>query len=171
MKKSLFLFALMLICTFTRLIPHPVNFTPVLAIGLFSGLYFKNIKWSWLPVVVSMVVVDLFLGFHSTSLVVYFSVGMMPFFAKFINKEKNTFKTAIPATFLAAVFFFLTTNFAVWLLEAMYVKNLSGLMLSYVAGLPFFHNTLISTFCYFFSLVGAYKLVEKTSLSKALQLN
>ena len=33
---------LILILSFSRLIPHPWNFTPILAAGVFSGFYFKN---------------------------------------------------------------------------------------------------------------------------------
>ena len=33
---------LILILSFSRIIPHPSNFTPILAVGVFSGFYFRN---------------------------------------------------------------------------------------------------------------------------------
>ena len=34
--------SLILVLSFSRLIPHPYNFTPILAVGVFGGFYFKN---------------------------------------------------------------------------------------------------------------------------------
>ena len=31
-----------LILSFSRIIPHPSNFTPILAVGIFSGFYLDN---------------------------------------------------------------------------------------------------------------------------------
>ena len=44
--------------------------------------------------------------------------------------------------------FFIITNFGAWLTLEMYEKTLAGLLNSYVLAIPFFHNTLISTFLY-----------------------
>ena len=49
----------------TRLIPHPWNFTPVLAVGIFSGFYFKQFYLSLFIVILAMFIGDLYLGFHS----------------------------------------------------------------------------------------------------------
>lgn len=45
------------------------------------------------------------------------------------------------------LFFYLWTNFGVWLLDTwgMYSKDLSGLLSCYINGLPFFKNQLVST--------------------------
>jgi len=42
------------------------------------------------------------------------------------------------------VSFFLISNFAVWAVWSMYPKTASGLAMSYVAGLPFFRNAVVS---------------------------
>jgi hypothetical protein len=42
-------------------------------------------------------------------------------------------------------FFFIWTNFGVWLLSGMYEKTFPGLMQSYINALPFFRMNLIST--------------------------
>ena len=57
---------LILVLSFSRLIPHPWNFTPVLAAGIFSGFYFKNFFLSFFIVIFSMFLGDLYLGFHNT---------------------------------------------------------------------------------------------------------
>ncbi|KKQ98042.1 MAG: hypothetical protein UT24_C0005G0061 [Candidatus Woesebacteria bacterium GW2011_GWB1_39_12] len=47
--------------------------------------------------------------------------------------------------FSANIFFYLWTNFGVWLLGNMYAKNLAGLLMSYFYALPFLKNQLAST--------------------------
>jgi hypothetical protein len=45
----------------------------------------------------------------------------------------------------ANLFFYLWTNFGVWLLSGMYPKTTTGLLMSYVNALPFLRYQLIST--------------------------
>jgi len=49
------------------------------------------------------------------------------------------------ATLIAPTSFFLITNFAAWVGAPMYPQTFAGLGMSYVAGLPFYRNDLIST--------------------------
>ena len=68
--------SLILILSFSRLIPHPWNFTPVLAMGIFSGYYFKQFYLGLFIVIVSMFLGDLYLGFHSTMFFTYISLAV-----------------------------------------------------------------------------------------------
>ena len=65
-KNYILPISLILILSFSRIIPHPWNFTPVLAAGIFSGFYFKQFFLSFFIVVASMFLGDLYLGFHDT---------------------------------------------------------------------------------------------------------
>ena len=47
--------------------------------------------------------------------------------------------------FSSNIFFYLWTNFGVWLLGNMYAENLTGLLMSYFYALPFLKNQLAST--------------------------
>lgn len=44
----------------------------------------------------------------------------------------------------SSVFFFLWTNFGVWLMDGIYSPTIDGLMRSYYMGLPFFRNNVFS---------------------------
>ena len=46
------------------------------------------------------------------------------------------------AALASSLSFFVISNAAVWACWSMYPKNLGGLMMSYVAGLPFFRHAL-----------------------------
>ncbi len=43
---------IILALSFTRLIPHPWNFSPMLAVGIFSGFYFRQLYLSLFVVIV-----------------------------------------------------------------------------------------------------------------------
>ena len=52
-----------------------------------------------------------------------------------------------------SVWFFITTNLAVWTILDYYPKTIEGLIACYTLALPFFKNTLIST-CLFTGLIA-----------------
>ena len=137
---------LILILSFTRLVPHPWNFTPVLAAGIFSGFYFKNLYLGIFIVIFSMFIGDLYLGFHDTMFFTYISLICAVGIGYLIKNFKiiEIFLGGIASS----VVFFVITNFGAWLTLDMYEKNLSGLINSYILAIPFFHNTLISTLLY-----------------------
>ena len=162
--KNYFLpICLIIVLSFSRLIPHPWNFTPVLAMGIFSGFYFKNFILSSFIVVFSMFVGDLFLGFHSTMFFTYTSLIIAVVLGLLIKKFK--FTEIIFYGVASSVCFFLVTNFGAWLTLEMYEKNLVGLFQSYVLAIPFFHNTLISTLFYLvvLKLLFTFVVKEKTA--------
>ena len=130
----------------TRLIPHPWNFTPVLAVSIFSGFYFRQFYLSFFIVIFSMFIGDLYLGFHGTMFFTYISLAIAVVIGLFIKHLK--FSEILYGSIVSSISFFVITNFGAWLTLEMYEKNLAGLMSSYVLAIPFFHNTLISTFLY-----------------------
>ena len=59
--KNYFLpICLIIVLSFSRLIPHPWNFTPILATGIFSGFYFRKFYLSLFIVIFSKDVLDFF---------------------------------------------------------------------------------------------------------------
>ena len=139
---------LIVILSFSRLIPHPWNFTPILAAGIFSGFYFKNFFLSLFIVVSAMFLSDIYLGFHNTMFFTYIALAIATGIGIYI-KQLKTFEIFVSG-FVSSVCFFIITNFGAWISLEMYEKNLSGLINSHVMAIPFFHNTLISTIIYLF---------------------
>ena len=154
---------LIIVLSFSRLIPHPWNFTPVLAMGIFSGFYFKNFILSSFVVIFSMFIGDLFLGFHSTMFFTYTSLIIAVVLGLFINKFK--FTEILFSGLASSVCFFVVTNFGAWLTLEMYEKNLAGLFQSYVLAIPFFNNTLISTLFYLIVLKLLFNFIVKEKLA------
>ena len=155
---------LILVLSFSRLIPHPSNFTPILAVGIFSGFYFKNLILSFFIVICSMFLGDLFLGFHGTMLFTYSSLFVAVLIGIFIKNLK--FKEIFFSGTVSSICFFVITNFGVWALSSMYEKSFAGLLQSYVMGIPFFHNTLISTLLYLAVLKLLFDFGERNRIFK-----
>ena len=158
----------MLLAALSRLIPHPPNFTPLIAIALFSGFYAANkVLIYGLPIVI-MLISDLFLGFYSISIFVYLSFLLISFFGT-MSKNPGAIKI-IFGVLLGSVSFFIITNFGVWILGG-YPRNFAGLLSCYTMAIPFFNNTLAGSFfystimilCYLFCKV-IYKLFRTSKM-------
>jgi len=161
-KKQAFPISLILILVFSRLIPHPPNFTPIIAVALLSGYFFKNIYLSLGILLLSMLLADAFIGFYSNILFVYFSLLMITFIFNKIS-EKINFKNLFIYGFASSVIFFIISNFGVWLLESPgvnnipYERNFNGLIQCYILAIPFFGNTLLSTLIFSYPAIYIYK--------------
>ena len=150
-KEETFSLALIFIMVFSRLIPHPPNFTPIIAIGIMSGYYFKDLNHSILILLVTMLLSDLFIGFYLNMFFVYLSLIIITIFSFKLTRNINI-KNLFIFGFLGSFLFYVVSNFGVWFFGSLYTKNITGLIECYVMGIPFFKNTLISTLIY--SYVG-----------------
>ena len=166
LKKEIFPISLILILAFARLIPHPPNFTPIIAVALISGYFFKNINLSLLILLVAMLLSDLFIGFYENMIFVYASLLLIIFVFHKISKKIN-FKNLFIYCFAGSLIFFIVSNFGVWVLgspgvlDVAYERNLSGLTECYILAIPFFGNTFLSTLIFSYTAFLANSLYKK----------
>ena len=158
-KKQLFIIAFMLIAVLCRLLPHLPNFSPITAIALFGGLYFSNKTMAYLVPLFIMALSDLFLGFHSISVVVYAAFLVVSFIGT------QTKKPSVFTILLSSISFFIITNFGVWLIG--YPKTWSGLVECYTLALPFFRNSLLGDLFYSGVMILGFNAVRKKYLNLA----
>ena len=151
---------IILILSFSRLIPHPPNVTPVIAVAIMSTYFFKDIYVSLAALLISMILADFFIGFHSNIIFVYASLAFITFIFTKV-KKKIKFNNLIIYGLLGSILFFLISNFGVWLLSGLYTKNLSGLIECYIMAIPFFVNTLFSTIFFSYTALIAHKATFK----------
>ncbi|MCC6221268.1 MAG: hypothetical protein IT291_08530 [Deltaproteobacteria bacterium] len=156
-RRSIAVALIVLAAAACRLVPHVPNVTPIIAVGVFGGAYLRNTFWAFVVVFVSMFVSDLVLGLHSTMFFVYTSL-FLAIFAGSIVKDKSGFLPLLTVTCASSTVFFVWTNFGVWLVEGLYPKTLSGLLLCYGAAIPFYVTQLIGD-AFFISLLFAVFLV------------
>ena len=171
LKKEIFPISLILILAFARLIPHPPNFTPIIAVAIVSGYFFKNINLSLLTLLIAMLISDLFIGFYENVIFVYASLLLITFvFHKISNKI--SFKNLFIYGFAGSFIFFVVSNFGVWALgspgvyDIVYEKSLSGLIECYILAIPFFGNTFMSTLIFAYPAIFIYKSLPAWSSTR-----
>ena len=107
---------------------------------------------------------DIFLGFHNTMFFTYLALAIVVLIGVVIKNLK--FSKILYSTIASSIVFFLITNFGAWLTIDMYTKDFNGLMQSYIMAIPFFHNSLISTFIYLFVFKTLLELALKKKIIK-----
>lgn len=163
---------IVLLAAFSRLIPHPPNFTTIGAMSLFGAAYFSRKYLAFVVPIVAMWLSDLLLnnviyGQYFDHFVWFYN-GFYWTYAAFIFIGFIGFgllKKVRPANLLiaslsASVIFFLVSNFGVWASGTMYPNTFSGLINCYAAGLPFFKNTLMGDLAYSGALFGIFELAQ-----------
>ena len=73
-KEDYISIGVILLLATSRIIPHPPNFTPIIAMSIMSGYFFKNYGVSFTVVLISMLLADIFIGFYQNMFFVYFSL-------------------------------------------------------------------------------------------------
>ena len=137
----------------SRVIPHPPNFTPVLAMAVFMPYLTRDLYSAMLVPLSAMFVSDLYLGFHSSMFWVYGSILLSTILSQYTISMKKTYVHLGSNALLSSTIFFIVTNFAVWMSGSMYPLTIDGLLLCYTMAIPFFGNTLAGTLFYV-SLLG-----------------
>eukprot|EP01047_Picozoa_sp_COSAG01_P050643 COSAG01_NODE_5139_length_4460_cov_2.397386_3_plen_181_part_00 len=158
-QHPLMLAGLLLLASLCRFIPHPPNFTPVIAIALLSVACFKQRYLQFGFPLIIMLATDAVLGFHRLMPVVYISL-LLAGLSGYIFNYKASFSRMLGSSLLASIIFFTLSNFGVWIYSASYAKSWAGLMSCYTLALPFFHNTVLATVG---TVMGIYALLRLSS--------
>ena len=153
-----------------RILPHIWNFAPIVAIGLFAGVYLGK-RYALLLPLAAMLVGDVFLGFYDLKLMffVYASFALAGMIGYLIRNYKNVF-TISAASISSSTLFYVITNWAVWKFSPFYEKTAEGLMLSYTLALPFLRSALVGDLFYTFTFFGIYEVVLYLMRQRKLRL-
>ncbi len=148
----------------SRIAVHTPNFTPVLSLALFGGLYLKGRQGVGVPLLL-MVLSDIVVGFHDTMVFTWGSILAISLMGIWLQTRKN-FVNVAAASLVSSFVFFVVTNFGAFL--SLYPHTLAGLQECYIAAIPFYRSTLISTLAYSVVLYTGYELLLKRSQTTAL---
>lgn len=180
--RTLLILFLVIGAALLRLVPHPPNFTPLLAAAVFAGRTLERGTFAAALIFLSMLAIDIPVLWKALSadpaslwgqillvnIAVYGTVAGLTLAAG-CTKQFCGF-CAIPAAALAAsAVFFLATNFASWL--AFYDLSWSGLAACYTNAIPYFQNTCLSALCYsgiLFGILAGYDRLWR-SVSKKIR--
>jgi hypothetical protein len=155
-----------------RLIPHPPNFNPLTSMALFGGAKISR-KMNYAITLGALLISDIVIAkleghavFGFWSLFTYSGFAAIVFAGSKLAKRFSEGRTL---GFLvgSSLFFWLWTNFGVWLGEGMYPHTLAGLTACYAAAIPFLHNSMLGDLVWGLTLFLTYAFVEKRTLARA----
>ena len=159
--RTLVITGIVLAAAGLRLAPHPMNFAPIGALALFGGAYFSNKREALAIPLLSLILGDVFTGFHQLIPFVYASFLVSVTIGFWLRRKRSAPRIAA-ATLAGAIQFFLVTNFALWASSiGSFPKTAGGLVACYVAGIPLFWNTLAGDAFYATLLFGGMALAER----------
>ncbi|MBL7884823.1 MAG: hypothetical protein JNL69_12190 [Bacteroidia bacterium] len=167
--RFLFITAIILVASITRVFPHIPNFTPIAAMALFGGVYYSNKTMAFIMPLLAMAVSDILLeittgwGFHNTMVYVYVSFILTTIIGLII-REKVGIKSVALGSIASSVLFFIITNFGVWA-AGNFAGGLSGLNTTYMLGIPFFGPTLAGDLFFNSILFGLFYLAQQKAPS------
>ena len=96
-----------------RLVPHPWNFTPMMAIGLFAGSHARKASTGVLATLFALVLSDAVLGFYPGFWYVY-AAALIPVLLGRLIRNRSGAGAIAAAAIASSLSFFLITNFMVW---------------------------------------------------------
>jgi hypothetical protein len=152
-----------------QVLPIPYNGVPLAAIALFAAARVPR-KWALaVPLailVLSDVVIDLYHGysFYFASRLTGYGIYLAIAAAGLLVPKKAGSPTRLLAAAGGATFFFLASNFAVWLGgEGFgYPMTLGGLMTCYAVALPFYGHNLLADLVGTVALFGGEALLDRS---------
>jgi hypothetical protein len=182
-----FIISAVFLLAMTRLLPHPWNFTPLVAITLFSGSYLPK-PWMGLALAVgAMFISDLLInmsiqsgfsgGYWSSTTPVGVYLGILVIWmAGSYLRGRTSVSSVLLATLFSSVVFYIISNSLVWVGNPNYAQSLSGWAVCLLAGVPFiqnewglalgsfFFNQIIGDLFYSGVLYGSFYLINQRSL-------
>lgn len=161
-----YLFIAIAVAVHLRFFPLPFSFTPVAAALLYFGARMPR-RQMWIPVALlaasGVYLTRVTYGYPLTAdhFVTWAWYAAMVLLGSVLIKGFSAIRIGA-ASLIASVTFFLLSNFSVWLVwRTTYPKTFNGLMACYVAGLPFFRNTVISDLLFTAAFFGIGYLASR----------
>ena len=151
LKFSLGIF---LVLASSRLIPHPPNFTSLMALSFYVPVL---LGLRYIPsLLIAFVLTDFIIGYHSGTHWTWGSVLIIGLISQYFSKNISL---RLVGALTGAFIFFLITNFGVWT-SGMYGYSINGLLNCFILAIPFFAYNLISTFIYSVIIETCYKFYK-----------
>jgi hypothetical protein len=155
------IYLIVLLAVLTRLLPHLPNFSPVYATLLFGGVHLRKRDAIWYPVVlIAASDIALTAGVYRMKIEWEQSVMWLGFATVALIgcwlRDHFTIPKVIVAAVGAPLAFFLISNFGVWAGAHVYPLTRHGLIACYLAALPFYPSSALSSLVYTFLLFGGY---------------
>ncbi|MFY9550592.1 MAG: TonB-dependent receptor [Thermoanaerobaculia bacterium] len=138
---------LVLLGALSRLLPHPPNFVPLGALALYAGARLPR-KWAWAVPLAALALSDFAIDFGSgrsalsaVRLTIYGTFVLVVLAGRRLRRSAGIGRLGA-FSLAASTLFFVTSNFAEWVVDPKYPKTPAGLALCFTLAIPFFWATL-----------------------------
>jgi hypothetical protein len=159
MQRFLAIIGMIVLAATSTLLPHPPNFTPLAAIALFAGAQFIDRRAVFAVTLGTLLLRDAILGFHVLMPFVYACYALNVCLGFWLRTDQRPWQVA-SAALVGSVVFFVVTNFAAWALLGTFPQSFKGLIACFVAGIPYFRNTVSSDLLYAMAMFGGFALAQ-----------
>jgi len=157
------IFFLTSLLVLSRIVPHPPNFTPILAGIIFLPFIKKDLTFALMVPLASMIISDLVIGMHSLMLWTYSSLMIISLISFFFYKDN--FKRVGILALISPMIFFILSNFGVWINSNSYSQDMEGLIACYVNAIPFYTSSALA--CILFATI--FYLIKISLTRKFIQ--
>ena len=165
-------YLVVLVAVLTRFIPHMPNFSPVFAALLFGSAHLRRRDAIWYPlallatsdVVLTTVVYRMRMGWGQS--IAWLGFAAVTLIGYWLRKHESPVRIGVAAV-AGPTAFFIISNFGVWLGWRMYPATWDGLITCYLAALPFYRNSLVSSVAYTALLFGANYIYQRKHIGIA----
>ena len=154
MQKLSICLGIFLALAVSRFVPHPPNFTSLIALSFYVPVIFGR---QFIPaIILSFAITDLVIGYHFGT---FFTWGSVLLIGLISNYFRKSLIKRLSGALVGAIIFFIVTNFGVWI-SGMYEYSFNGIISCYVAAIPFFAYSAISTILFSFLIEISYKIYQ-----------
>jgi hypothetical protein len=161
--------ALTVLGALLRLAPHPPNFAPIGATGLFSGTRLRGWQAYLVPLIAMLLTDPIrsameghYPAYSAMTVIIYASMLVYVFLGRTLLSQSSGPGRIALVCLLGSAQFFVVTNFFVWLgSEVEYPRTFAGLIACYTAAIPFFERTVVGDLFFTAVLTGAYYLIVR----------
>jgi len=145
------------------------NFTPVGAIALFAGTYFRNRWAAYITPLLTLFVSDIIVNYGYYGKITFLYDGIVYVYAAFalmVFAGSLIKRVSIGNVFLAAIasvlIHWIVTNFGVWVGGQIYPTNFQGFINCYIQAIPFEKNLLLGNLAYGAILYGGFEWAQRS---------
>ena len=154
MQKLSICLGIFLALAASRFVPHPPNFTSLIALSFYVPIIFGR---QFIPaIILSFAITDLVIGYHYGT---FFTWGSVLLIGLISNYFRKSLIKRLSGALVGAIIFFIVTNFGVWI-SGMYEYSFNGIISCYVAAIPFFAYSAISTILFSFLIEIFHKIYQ-----------
>ncbi len=131
------------------------NIELIMTASVLASIYLGR-KWGMAVALISLAVSDFFLGNTLIMIFTWSGFAMIAWGGRWLKGKNGLFGAGYGLA--GALFFYFYTNFGVWLIGNLYPHTFSGLIQSYVMGLPFLRLQAVGSMVFLGSTISLIKL-------------